>query len=174
MSNYGVKVAWSERDGMYLATCLELPDVTALGDTYDEAIAEFQVALDLTIDAYKAGGWDLPQPLGVEDFSGQFRLRVPKSLHSWLSNDRQGVSLNTLVTTILAQARGRIDTSAAVRSEISSVLKQWTPAVEASIQSVIDQWLVDAENSHEGAGFLDHLRNPFLTEHTEMRLVECK
>lgn len=42
-------------------------------------------------------------------YSGQFRLRIPKSLHAWLDEEskKEGVSQNTLVIAILEKACGR-------------------------------------------------------------------
>ena len=41
--------------------------------------------------------------------SGQFRVRLPHTLHEWLAlqAQREGVSLNTLVLGCLAEAKGR-------------------------------------------------------------------
>ena len=49
----------------------------------------------------------MPQP--GELCSGKFMTRVPRSLHAWLVTraKQEGVSMNTLVTTYLAEALGR-------------------------------------------------------------------
>jgi antitoxin HicB len=48
-------------------------------------------------------------PKTGEVYGGQWRQRVPKSLHAALARraDREGVSLNMLVTTMLAEGLGR-------------------------------------------------------------------
>ena len=45
----------------------------------------------------------------INDYSGQFRARVPRTLHAWLTAEakREGVSQNTLVITLLENARGQ-------------------------------------------------------------------
>ena len=51
-----------------------------------------------------------PVPLpGENAYTGQWRQRVPKSLHAALSRraEREGVSLNMLVTMLLAEGLGR-------------------------------------------------------------------
>lgn len=50
----------------------------------------------------------MPEPLVYRGFSGQFRLRVPRSLHARLAHraDAEGVSLNTLAVTLLAAGMG--------------------------------------------------------------------
>ena len=53
-------------------------------------------------------GHEAPAPLSLPHHSGQFRLRIPRSAHSWLAAraESEGVSLNTLIVQILSEARG--------------------------------------------------------------------
>ncbi|MDQ2805536.1 MAG: type II toxin-antitoxin system HicB family antitoxin [Chloroflexota bacterium] len=55
-------VAWSEEDGVYIATCPVFPGVSAFGDTPQQAIQELNGALDLAVETYEAEGWTLPTP----------------------------------------------------------------------------------------------------------------
>ena len=47
--------------------------------------------------------------LTLPRYSGQFRLRAPRSLHAWLAAraELEGVSLNTLCVQILSEASGQ-------------------------------------------------------------------
>ena len=56
----------------------------------------------------------IPKPSSPARSSGQFRVRMPKSLHARLvaQADREGVSLNLLVVAAAAQALGQRETSA--------------------------------------------------------------
>jgi hypothetical protein len=38
----------------------------------------------------------IPEPTSVETYSGQFKLRMPKSLHKWLAekSKQEGISMN--------------------------------------------------------------------------------
>jgi predicted HicB family RNase H-like nuclease len=49
-------------------------------------------------------GQDIPLPRDMEEHSGKFMLRIPRSLHRNLARaaKREGVSLNQYVTTLLA------------------------------------------------------------------------
>lgn len=60
------------------------------------------------METYLAEGWALPDPAVHHGFSGQFRVRLPRSLHAWLVREaqREGVSLNTFLIACLAEARG--------------------------------------------------------------------
>jgi len=110
MSKYGCSVVWSESDEGYIAQSSAFEGVSAWGETPANAVSELSVAVELAIETYEEEGWDLPSPRTSDDFSGQFRLRVPKSLHSWLAREAlaEGVSLNSFVVARLSEAKGSI------------------------------------------------------------------
>jgi len=100
MNNYKFDLAWSVEDEGYIATCPEFVGLSAFGETANEALAEAQVALKLFIETYKEKGIPLPEPKTVQDYSGQIRLRLPKSLHGQAAKvaSEDGISLNQLIT----------------------------------------------------------------------------
>ena len=53
----------------------------------------------------KEFGDPIPKPSAPARYSGQWRMRAPKSLHAALASraKEEGVSLNTLAITLLAQ-----------------------------------------------------------------------
>jgi antitoxin HicB len=105
---YGVRVAWSVEVSAFVAECPEFEGISGLGSSYGEAVSELETALRLALEAHEEEGWAIPEPMMMPRYSGQFRLRVPRSLHGWLVDraQREGVSLNTLVVEFLSQARG--------------------------------------------------------------------
>jgi antitoxin HicB len=94
---YSVVMAWSLEDGGYIAAIPELPNLSAFGETAEEAAREVEVS-----------GSPAPAPQELPSFSGQFRVRLPASLHEALVKHarREGVSLNTLVVGLLAEGLG--------------------------------------------------------------------
>ena len=62
MHKYAITIFWSDEDGMYVAAVPELPGCSALGDTYEEALREAQVAMSLWIDTAKEFGHPVPVP----------------------------------------------------------------------------------------------------------------
>jgi predicted HicB family RNase H-like nuclease len=108
---YSARVAWSGEDKAFIAQCPEFPRITAFGANSSEAVAELEQALLLAVETHEQQGWPVPIPVHEPQFSGQFRLRIPRSLHGWLSVKAQeeGVSLNTLVAGYLAEARGSLN-----------------------------------------------------------------
>ena len=79
------------------------------GETVEEAIANGRDALAATIAALEAKGFPVPAPNSGGVASGKFVARVPKSIHAQLATraKAEGVSLNTLVLTFLAEGLGR-------------------------------------------------------------------
>jgi antitoxin HicB len=99
----------SAEGGGYLA---EFPDVTgcmADGETVEEALHEAEDALKAWLITAKENGDILPKPGIATHYSGQWRIRVPKSLHATLAlrAKLEGVSLNMLAATLLAQGLGQ-------------------------------------------------------------------
>lgn len=105
---YSFRVEWSEEDDAFVATCPEFPSLSAFGETRAQALEEAETALKLFIEEYEESGETLPDPRDLERYSGQTRIRMPRSLHAELSReaDRQDVSLNTLMVSYLQKRLG--------------------------------------------------------------------
>jgi predicted RNase H-like HicB family nuclease len=126
MTKYSRTVQWSEQDDAYLAICPELAGVSAFGDSPEEALAELDVVIELTIETYEEKGWKLPAPNVATEYSGQFRARLPRSLHQQLAQraEAEGVSQNTLVITYLAAGLGQ----AQAEERLGTLLQQLVPS----------------------------------------------
>ena len=95
--------------GGYLAEFPDLPGCCATGDTIENALHEAEDAMKSWLSAAKEFGDEIPEPTIADNFSGQWRLRLPKSLHAALALQAkiEGVSLNTLTATLLAKCMGQ-------------------------------------------------------------------
>lgn len=91
--------------GGWLATVPALPGCTGDGETPEAALADAEGAIVEWIDAAHKLGREVPGPQAA----GQWRQRVPRSLHEKLKivAAREGVSLNAYVANVLAEAVGR-------------------------------------------------------------------
>lgn len=120
MQNYSFRVLWSDEDECYIATSPEFPNLSAFGDSAQEALAELDIALEAAIETYEEEGWELPLPQKLHEYSGQFRLRLPKNLHARLAGEaeREGVSLNTLAVQYLAESLGESRNLLKVQQEL--------------------------------------------------------
>lgn len=107
-STYSFRVVWSDEDDAYVAVCPEFEGVSGLGETAADALAEAQSALELMVETYEQERWPLPAPTNLHEYSGQFRLRVPRTLHAHLAQAAadEGVSLNTYAVALLSQGVG--------------------------------------------------------------------
>ena len=96
-----------EEGGGYLIEFPDFPGCLADGETPEAAMNEGIDALQSYMNTLRELG--RPIPASGEVYGGQWRQRVPKSLHAALARraEREGVSLNMLVTTILAEGLGR-------------------------------------------------------------------
>ncbi len=108
---YGAKVYWSEEDACYVAVCPELPELSGLGESREEATAELSTVLELAMETFAEEGQAPPPATVRPSASGQFRLRLPRTLHAQLTHraELEGVSLNTLAVTLLAQGVARTE-----------------------------------------------------------------
>jgi antitoxin HicB len=101
----------SEEDGGgYLVSFPDLPGCMADGDTPEEALHQAQDAMIAWIKTAKEFGDPIPKPSTLNRYSGQWRMRAPKSLHAALAcrAKEEGVSLNTLVITLLSQGLAKV------------------------------------------------------------------
>ena len=98
----------NEEGGGYLIEFPDLPGCMSDGETIDKAIENGKEAIQAWIEAAKEMSRPIPKPGELESQSGKWVQRVPKSIHLRLVNKakEEGVSLNTLVITILAESLG--------------------------------------------------------------------
>jgi antitoxin HicB len=98
----------SEEEGTgYLIEYPDLPGCISDGETPEEAVANGRDAVKSYLASCRKYGDKVPKP--GRSASGQWRQRVPKSLHSRLVTraEQEGVSLNTLVTAMIAEGLGK-------------------------------------------------------------------
>src|SRR5215475_2882994 len=107
-NKYSFQVAWSDEDKTYFASCPEFPGLLAHGDTPEEAIKEAGIALEGIIEVYKESDLQLPAPQTRQEYSGQFRVRLPKGLHRQAAQmaEMERTSLNTFVVAAIAEKVG--------------------------------------------------------------------
>ena len=108
---FEVRPLSAEEGGGFLISYPDFSDCISDGETIDEALANGKDALKSTITALKAKELPVPAPNGGGVASGKFVARVPKTVHARLTSraKAEGVSLNTLVLTFIAEGLGRKD-----------------------------------------------------------------
>ncbi|MFW6118061.1 MAG: LuxR C-terminal-related transcriptional regulator [Chloroflexota bacterium] len=112
-------------DGGYVAEIEELPGCMTQAETLDEAFEAIEDARQVWIQGTYEMGQDIPLPQDMEEYSGKFMVRIPRSLHRNLvrAAKREGVSLNQYIASLLA-AGVQWDT---IPSQIRSIPQPQTP-----------------------------------------------
>jgi predicted HicB family RNase H-like nuclease len=107
MNKHAISIKWSDEDNSFVATIPGIKALSAFGATREEALSELHIAAEAYFEALEAAGKPLPLPEKVTPYSGQLRLRMPKSLHAALSNEAEdeSISLNTYIVTLLSERR---------------------------------------------------------------------
>jgi len=83
----------------------ELDGCMSDGKTTEEAMDNIKEAMKSWIEAALEFGDKIPEPVNVDDYSGKFVVRIPKTLHHRLVHEAtlEGVSLNQYVAYKLSQ-----------------------------------------------------------------------
>lgn len=96
-------------DPGWVARVVELPGCMTQADTFAELEGMIEDAMRAWIEVSIEAGDPIPEPRPIEEYSGKFLTRVPRSLHRDLvqTAEKEGVSLNAIVNAALARAVGK-------------------------------------------------------------------
>ena len=102
---YRMEIVPDTVEGGYVASFPELPGCITCGETAEAAVANAIDAKKEWLSAAIEDGIDIPCPDPADHYSGQFKLRLPKSLHKQLAEDakRDGIRMNQYCVYLLAQ-----------------------------------------------------------------------
>ena len=102
---YRMEIVPDTVEGGYVASFPQLPGCITCGETAEAAVANAIDAKKEWLSAAIEDGIDIPCPDPADHYSGQFKLRLPKSLHKQLAEDakRDGISMNQYCVYLLAQ-----------------------------------------------------------------------
>jgi antitoxin HicB len=107
---YKVEVYPDEEGKGYAALIPDLPGCMTSADSLAELWPMIEEAKRLWLEVALEDGIPInePKPVEVEQFSGKFVLRLAKTLHRQLAHraETEGVSLNSLIVSLINQAMG--------------------------------------------------------------------
>ena len=111
---FEVRPLSAEEGGGYLISFPDFAECISDGESIDEAMENGLDALKATIAALKSRKSPVPAPNSGGVASGKFVARVPKTVHAQLATRAraEGVSLNALVLTFIAQGLGGVGNKA--------------------------------------------------------------
>ena len=104
--NYKVEVFKDKEDGSYALRCPELRGCITCADTIEKGFEMIEDAKKAWFEACIEGNIPIPEPDNLEDYSGQFKLRIPKSLHRTLAEKsrQEGISMNQYCMYLLSNS----------------------------------------------------------------------
>ena len=102
---YRMEIVKDCDEGGYVVSFPELPGCITCGETVEAAVANAMDAKREWIAAALEEGITIHEPDDLENYSGQFKLRIPKSLHRSLTEHarREGISMNQYCVYLLAK-----------------------------------------------------------------------
>ena len=101
---YKLEIVPDKDEGGYAARYPELPGCITVGATLESVVKNADDAKTEWIAAALEEGVAIPEPTSYDDYSGQFKLRLPKSLHKLLADKskEEGVSMNQYCVYLLS------------------------------------------------------------------------
>lgn len=102
---YRLEIVPDPDEGGYVASYPELPGCITCAETMEDAVRNAADAKREWFLSAMEAGVEIREPDSVEMYSGQFKLRIPKSLHKSLAehSKREGISMNQYCLYLLAR-----------------------------------------------------------------------
>lgn len=102
---YKLEIIPDSAEGGYVASYPELRGCISVGDSVASAAANAEDAKREWLLSALEEGIEIPEVLPEAEYSGQFKLRIPKSLHRSLAihSREEGISMNQYCLYLLAK-----------------------------------------------------------------------
>lgn len=103
--SYRLEIVRDDAEGGFVASYPDLPGCITCGETEEEAVKNALDAKKVWLEAALEDGLAIPAPDSLEAYSGQFKLRLPRSLHRSLAehSQREGISMNQYCVYLLSR-----------------------------------------------------------------------
>lgn len=94
-----------DEEGGFALHCPELPGCATYAETLEDGFRMLEDAKRCWLTACLEDSIPIPEPVRPDNFSGQFKLRIPKSLHRRLAqrSKEEGVSMNQYCVYLLSR-----------------------------------------------------------------------
>ena len=102
---YRMEIIEDKDEGGFVASYPDLPGCITCGETAESAAANALDAKRQWLEAAIDSGIEIYEPDSLKDYSGQFKLRIPRSLHRTLAEHsrREGISMNQYCVYLLSR-----------------------------------------------------------------------
>ncbi len=102
---YKMEVVQDPNEGGFVVSFPDLPGCITCAETIEQAYENAVDAKKCWLEAALEDGVAIPEPSQKKEYSGQFKLRLPKQLHKSLAehSEQEGVSMNQYCVYLLAK-----------------------------------------------------------------------
>ncbi len=102
---YRMEIVEDKDEGGFIVAYPDLPGCISCGETIESAVVNAIDAKKVWLEAAIEEGIEINEPDSLDDYSGQFKLRIPKSLHKSLAehSQREGISMNQYCVYLLSK-----------------------------------------------------------------------
>lgn len=102
--NYKIEVLKAEENNGFVLHCPELSGCITYADTIQKGFEMIEDAKRCWFEACIEDDITIPEPNNLSDYSGQVKLRIPKSLHKTLveRSKQEGISMNQYCVYLLS------------------------------------------------------------------------
>ena len=103
--NYKIEIVKDETEGGYVLSIPILKGCITCADKLDQGMEMLEDAKKQWLITAIESGYNIPEPNALEYYSGQFKLRLPKSLHKELAekSKSEGISMNQYCLYLLSK-----------------------------------------------------------------------
>jgi len=119
---YRLEIVPDPDEGGYVARYPELPGCITVGETVKSVAENATGAKKAWLEVALEEGTEIAEPVSLNDYSGKFKLRIPKSLHRTLAahSKKEGVSMNRYCVYLLSK-NDALENISAKKSSLQSV-----------------------------------------------------
>ncbi len=102
---YKMEIVADTKEGGYVASFPDLTGCITCGETVEDVCKNADDAKRAWIEAALEQGVEIKEPSTQADYSGQFKLRLPKTLHKSLAEHAkaEGISMNQYCIYLLSK-----------------------------------------------------------------------
>ena len=102
---YRLEIIEDLEEGGYIASYPDLDGCITCAETIEQAAVLAEDAKKVWIEAAIEDGYEIPVPAAENKYSGQFKFRMPKSLHRLLAEHakEEGISMNQYCLFLLSK-----------------------------------------------------------------------
>ena len=102
---YKMEIVEDSEESGFVVSYPDLPGCITCGETVEAAVENALDAKKAWLQAALEDGIEIHEPDSLEEYSGQFKLRMPRSLHRALAEHsrQEGISMNQYCVYLLAK-----------------------------------------------------------------------